>query len=98
MIIKKHQGVNRIFVLSYENSADRIFHTKYYLRTTEIKNYKVIIDGKNFFDEPVKSNLRTYDNIRKIENGHGDDHTAGCLLDYNYFTNYYKMRAIYLST
>ena len=38
----------------------------------------------------------TYDNIRKIATGQGDDYTTGCLLDYNYFNNCYKMIAIYL--
>ena len=51
-----------------------------------------MIDGQNFFDQPVKSNLRTHDNIRKI-----DDCTTSCLLDYNYFNKYYKMIAIDLS-
>ena len=40
-------------------------------------------DGKNFFDKTVKSNMRTYDSIRKIRTGQGDDYTTGCLLDYN---------------
>ena len=42
-----------------------------------------MIDGKNFFDQPVKNNLRTYDNIRKNATGQGDDYNTGCLLDYN---------------
>ena len=49
------------------------------------------------FDQPIKNNLITYDNIRKIATGQGDDYTTGCLLDYNYFSNYYKMIAIDLS-
>ena len=56
-----------------------------------------MIDGQNFFDQAVKSNLRTYDNIRKIATGQRDDYTTGYLLDYNYFSNYYKMKAIDLS-
>ena len=39
----------------------------------------------------------TYDNIRKIATGQGDEHISGCLLDYNYFKNCYKMIAIDLS-
>ena len=54
-------------------------------------------DRRNFFDQPIKNNLITYDNIRKIATGQGDDYTTGCLLDYNYFSNYYKMIAIDLS-
>ena len=56
-----------------------------------------MIDGKNFFDQPVKNNEVTYENIRKIAAGQGDDYTSGCLLDYIYFKNYYKMIAIDLS-
>ena len=56
-----------------------------------------MIDGKNFFDQPVKNNEVTYENIRKIAASQGDDYTSGCLLDYIYFKNYYKMIAIDLS-
>ena len=56
-----------------------------------------MIDGKNFFDQPIKNDKITYENIRKIATGQGDDYTTGCLLDYAYFKNYYKMIAIDLS-
>ena len=52
---------------------------------------------ENFFDQPVKSSARTYGKIRKIATGQRDDYTTGSLLDYNYFNNYYNMRAIDLS-
>ena len=45
-----------------------------------------MIDGKNFFDQPVKNDLRTYKNIWKIATAQGDYYTAGCLLDYNCFS------------
>ena len=51
----------------------------------------------NAFDQPVKNNFRTYDNIQKITIGQRDDYATGCLLDYNYFNEYYKMIAIDLS-
>ena len=47
-----------------------------------------MIDRKNFFDQPVKHKLMTYDNIRKIATGQGDDYTTSWLLDYHYFKNY----------
>ena len=56
-----------------------------------------MIDGKNFFDQPVKNDKVTYENIRKITIGQGDDYTTGCLLDYTYFKKYYKMIAVDLS-
>ena len=49
---------------------------------------------KTFFDQPVKNNLRTYDDIRKIATCQEDDYITGCLLDYNCFKKYYKMIAI----
>ena len=82
------QGVNKPFVLSFENTTGRTVHTKYYLPTVEIEDYNLTIDGQNIFDQPVKNNLRTYDNIRKIAIDQGDDYTTACLLDYNYFINY----------
>ena len=54
-------------------------------------------DGKNFFDQPINNIIKTYENIREITIGQGDDHTTGCLLDYTYFKKYYKMIAIDLS-
>ena len=97
LIDPSFQGVNRLFVLSFENEEDRKVHTGHYLPKVEIKDYNVMTDGKSFFDQPGKRDMRTYDNIRKIATGQGDDYTTGCLLDYNYFNNYYKMIAIDLS-
>ena len=54
-------------------------------------------DKKNFFDQPIKNNKITHKNIRKIATGQGHDYTTGCLLDYTYFRDYYKMVAVDLS-
>ena len=56
-----------------------------------------MIDGRNLFDQPIKNDLKTYYNIRKIATGQSYDYTTGCLLDYPYFKNYYKLIAIALS-
>ena len=56
-----------------------------------------MINGENFFDEPMKNNKVTYENIRKIATGQGDDYTGGCFLDSLYFKDSYKMIAIDLS-
>ena len=50
-----------------------------------------MVDGKNFFDQPVRNDLITYDSMQKIVTDQGDDYTAGCLLDYNYFKKFYKI-------
>ena len=52
---------------------------------------------KNFFDQPINNMIKTYENIRKIIIGQGDNYITGCLLDYSYFKKYYKMIAIDLS-
>ena len=56
-----------------------------------------MIDGKNFFDQPINTDLKTYENIRKIATGQWNDYTTGFLLDYSYFKDNYKTIAIYLS-
>ena len=56
-----------------------------------------MIDGQNFFDQPVKSNLRIFDKIWEIAIDQGNDYTNGCLLVYIYFKKYYLMIAIDLS-
>ena len=97
LIEPSFQGVNRLFVLAFEDDAQRISNKRYYIPNVEIKDYNVMIDGKNFFDQPVKNDKVTYENIRKIATGQGDDYTTGCLLDYTCFEKYYKMIAIDLS-
>ena len=56
-----------------------------------------MINGENCFDQPTKNNKVTYENIRKIAIGQGDDYTTDCLLDYSYFMDTYKMIAVDLS-
>ena len=56
-----------------------------------------MINGRNFFDQPIKNDLKTYDSIREIAIDPSDDYTTWCLLDYPYFKKYYKLIAIDLS-
>ena len=56
-----------------------------------------MIDGRNVFDQPVKNNKITYENIRKIATGKGDGYTSDCLLDYTFFKNNYTMIVVDLS-
>ena len=91
------QGITRLFVLAFENDNDRTSDDEYYRPTVEIKDYNIAINGEKFFDQPIKNNKITYDNIRKIARGQGDDYATGCLLDYPYFKDTYKMIAVDLS-
>ena len=79
--------------LSFENQAQRTSYKRFYLPNVEINNTNVMIEGQNFFDQPVRNDLIKYDNIQKIATGQGDDYATGCLLDYNYFKKYYNMLA-----
>ena len=56
-----------------------------------------MINGENFFDQPIKNDKVTYENIRNICTGSGDDYTTGSLLDYPYFKDSCKMIAVDLS-
>ena len=53
-------GVNKLFVLSFENKNDRTSNSNSYLPKVEIKNYNVMTDGKNLFDQPINSSLKTW--------------------------------------
>ena len=89
--------MNRLFVLFFEKEDNRRPHSENYLPKVEIKDYSVMVDGKNFFEEAINNDFKTYENIRKTATGQGDDYTTGCLLDYPYFKDHYKMIAIDLS-
>ena len=91
------QGVNRLFVFSFKDDDGRESHKQYYLPTVEIKDCNVMEDKRDFFDQPIKNDLKNYDNIRKISTGQGDDHATGCLLGYPYFKKYCKLIGIDLS-
>ena len=56
-----------------------------------------MINGENFFDQPIKDDKVTYENMRKVATGKGDNYTTGCLLDYPYFRDNYKMIAVDLT-
>ena len=73
------QGVNRLFVLVFNNTnndankIERHSYRKYFLPRVYITNYNVLIDGRNFYDQPINDQIKKYDEIRKIATGIGDD-------------------------
>ena len=85
--------VNRLFNLSFENEIDRTSFSKYYVPKVEIKDFNVLIDGKQFFEIP-KKNKEAYEAITEMSR---NDYTTGNLLDYKYFSKHYKLIAINLS-
>ena len=82
--------VIRLFLLAYfiaaGNNAGQEACIKdnknYFLPKWEIKNYNLLIDGRNFYDQPINDLLKQYGEVTKVSTDYGDYHTTGCLLDY----------------
>ena len=91
------EWLNRFFVLSFSDSTVRTGYTRCFPSNVETIDCNVMIDEQNFFDQPVKDNLKTYDNIWKIPTGQVDGCTTCCSQDYLYLKDYYKMIAIDLN-
>ena len=97
------EEVNRLFVLAFNNAdgnanqVKRDSHRKYFPRRVDIIKYNVLIDGRNFYDQPINDQIRKHDEIRKITTGKADDYTSGCLLYYQYFKDHYQLIAVELS-
>ena len=70
---------------------------KYYLPKVDLNKYNVIIDGRNFYVNPIESDVENYRELKKVMIGKGEDYTTGFLLDYNYFKKHYKLIAVDLS-
>ena len=95
------QVVNRLFLIAYSrgdnNQATRNGQQKYYLPRIDLNKYNVIIDERNFYDNPIESNIEKYRELKKVMIGKGEDYTTGSLLDYDYFKKNYKLVAVDLS-
>ena len=90
------QGVNRLFVMAYnrvDGQPTRNGQRKYYLPRISLNKYNVINDGRNFYDNPIESDIEKYRELKKVMIGKGEDYTTGSLLDYNYFDKHYKLVA-----
>ena len=94
------QGVNRLFVMAYNRAngqPTRNGRRKYYLPRIDLEKCNVIIDGRNFYDNPIESDIKKYRELKKVMIGKGEDHTTGSLFDFNYFDKHYKLVAADLS-
>ena len=94
-------GVSRLLVLVYSDQDDNAKRFKmwrrYYLPKGIIDNYNVIMNGKNFYDQPINSNIKRYEEIKKLTTGQGEGYTAGFSLDYHYIKSHFKLIAVDLS-
>ena len=85
------QGVNRLFVTAYNRVDGQD------LPRIDLNKYNVIIDGRNFYDNPIESDIEKYRELKKVMIGKREDYTTGSLLDFNYFKKHYKLFAVDLS-
>ena len=99
LIVPSWQVINRLFVLAYLNDVTSTInsHRKYFLPRAKLENYNIEIDRRNFYDQPINDLTKQYDEVRKISTGQGNDCTTGCLLDFTYFKNIFKLIAADLS-
>ena len=91
-------NTNRLFVLTFETNTEgghRDSFSRYYVPNVEIKDFNVLIDGKSFFDLPVKNEEEAYEKI--IEMSRNNDYTTGNLLNFAHFKEHYRLISIYLS-
>ena len=85
------QGVNKLLAAAYKtddivrNTYNQNSRTRYYLRRVEIKDYNVLKDGRNFYDQNVNSSIVRYNELLKMTTGTSEDYSIGCLLDYDYY-------------
>ena len=84
-----------VVTLSADDYAKRYKAKRYYLPKVITKNFNVIINRKNFHNQPTDSDTKWYEEIRKLTTG--QDYTTGCLLHYEYIKNYYRLIAVHLS-
>ena len=98
------QGVKKIFVLAYSiatndvnNEAGIKDNRTYFLPREKIENYTVLIDGRNFHDQWLNDWIKQYDEVRKVSTRQGDGYIKGCLLDYTYFKDSYRLILVDLS-
>ena len=93
-------GVKRHFVLVYSNQDDNARISKarrYYLTKVIVKTYNVIINRINFYEQATDSDIKSYKEIKRLTTGQGEDYSTGCLLNYDFIKNHYRLMAVDLS-
>ena len=96
------RGVNKLLAAAYKTNhiarnSDNNSKTRYYLPRAEIKDYNVLGDGRNFYDQNVTSSIVRYNELLKMTTGRSEDYSTGCLLDYDHYLKEFNITAIDLS-
>ena len=86
LLDSSYQGVKRLFILVYINDENgKIYMNsprKYALPRVNLTKFNVLIDGRNFYAQPISDKITNYNELLKLTTGKGEDFTTGCLLDY----------------
>ena len=96
------QGVKRLFVFVFDNidnsdkKVEKKQPQKIFFTRVNISNYNLLIDSRNFYNQPVGDQIKKYDEIRRIATIQWEDYTTGCLLVYQYFKDHYQLIAVKL--
>ena len=96
------QGVSKLFAAAYKtddierNANTEESRRRYYLPTAEIKDYNILIDGRNFYDPNVNSSIVKHNELLKMTTGRSEDYSTGCLLDYDYYIKNFNIVGIEL--
>ena len=100
-LVHHFKGLKRLFLFAYNsannNKAGIKSNTKHFLPRATIKNFNVLIDGRNFYDQPIHDLIKQYDEVRETSIEQGDDYTTVCILDDAYFKDNYRLIAVDLS-
>ena len=103
LLDSSYSGVNRLFVMDFDNgtikrnNAEVESHRRYLLRRVNIKDYNILIYGRNFYDQNISDNITRYNELIKLTAGKAEDYSTGCLIDYDFYVNEWKVMAADLS-
>ena len=101
MLDSSYEGVKRLFLLAYDDTEgdNQVSVDSFKKSFLPSKNWKLQHwnDGRNVYDQLINDSIKQYDEVRKVSIGQGDDYTTGCLLDFAYFKNNYRLIAADLS-
>ena len=83
-----------LIYLNRDNNLKRFNAKINYLTKDIIKNYTVLINEKNFYDQPVDSEIKSYEKITKLTTVQSKDYTIWSLVDYEFIKNHYTLIAV----
>ena len=86
-----------IFINNGANKVESNSHRKYFLPGVNMTNYNALIYGRNFYNQPINDQIKSYDEIRNTVTEKRDDFTIECLLDDQYFKDHYHLITVHLS-